>query len=67
MAETASQFAWRDLPYSPVYDRLTAIGVPRDRQRVGVLALTPGWMLRAGWPQLWRDLCERYGHDRWPA
>lgn len=58
--------AGHDLPYSPVYDRLTAIGVPRGEQRVGPLPLTPGWHLKAGWPAMYRRLTERYGH-RWPA
>lgn len=54
----------RTLPYNPVYDRLAAIGVPRAAQRVGPLPLTPGWILRAGWPDLFRRLVARYG-QRW--
>lgn len=53
-----------DLPYNPVYDRLAEIGVPRERQRVGPLPLSEGWMLRDGWPLMWRRLIERYGR-RW--
>jgi 3'-phosphoadenosine 5'-phosphosulfate sulfotransferase (PAPS reductase)/FAD synthetase len=57
--------AW-DLPYNPVYDRLAAIGVPRDRQRVGPLPLAPGWYLRVGWPELYQQLVTRYGR-RWES
>ncbi len=59
--------AARGLPHNPVYDRLAGVGVGRSQQRVGSLALCPGWMLRAGWPDLWRRLCERYGREHWPA
>lgn len=52
-----------DLPYNPVYDVLTRIGVPRERQRVGPLPLSEGWMLREGWPATWRRLNDRYGNQ----
>lgn len=55
--------AW-GLPYNPVYDVLARAGVPRDLQRVGPLPLSPGWVLRAGWPADYRRLVERYG-ARW--
>lgn len=55
--------AW-GLPYNPVYDVLARVGVPRDLQRVGPLPLSPGWVLRAGWPADYRRLVERYG-ARW--
>lgn len=50
-----------DLPYSPVYDVLTTIRVPREVQRVGPLPLSPGSHLRHGWPVLWDALLRRYG------
>lgn len=53
-----------ELPYNPAYDRFTAVGVPRTQQRVGPLPLSPGWILRAAWPDLSRRLVERYG-PRW--
>jgi 3'-phosphoadenosine 5'-phosphosulfate sulfotransferase (PAPS reductase)/FAD synthetase len=56
---------WR-LPYNPAYDRLAEIGVEREAQRVGPLPLAVGWHLRAGWPEMWRRLNERYG-NRWPG
>ncbi len=52
------------LPYNPVYDRLAEIGIERERQRVGPLPLTPGWILERGWPEMYRDLVARYG-PRW--
>lgn len=52
------------LPVNPVYDRLTAIGVPRERQRVGPLPLSPGSELGRGWPDLYAGLVDRYGR-RW--
>lgn len=52
------------LPYSPVYDRLTAIGIPRKQQRVGPLPLARREHLADGWPGLLRDLEARYG-ARW--
>lgn len=55
-----------DLPVNPVYDRLAAAGIERQMQRVGPLPLSPGWVLRAAYPQLWRALCERYGGQYWP-
>jgi 3'-phosphoadenosine 5'-phosphosulfate sulfotransferase (PAPS reductase)/FAD synthetase len=55
--------AW-ELPYNPVYDVMAKIGVPRERQRVGPLPLSEGWVLRDGWPELWRRLNARYGR-RW--
>lgn len=54
------------LPYNPVYDRLSEIRVPREHQRVGPLPLSPGWILRDGWPGLYRRLVARYGM-RWSA
>jgi 3'-phosphoadenosine 5'-phosphosulfate sulfotransferase (PAPS reductase)/FAD synthetase len=53
-----------ELPYSPAYDRLAAIGVPRDLQRIGPLPLSPGWVLHAGWPDVYQRLVARYG-PRW--
>lgn len=62
--EVWAAIAGLDLPYNPVYDRLSEIGVPRARQRVGPLPLTDGWTLRVGWPLMYRKLVERYG-QRW--
>lgn len=53
-----------DLPYNPVYDVLTRIGVPRSQQRIGPLPLARGWELRTGWPVLYERLVDRYG-PRW--
>lgn len=50
-----------DLPYNPVYDSLAAIGVERDRQRVGPLPLARGRDLEAGWPEIYERLLARYG------
>lgn len=55
--------AW-ELPYHPAYDAMSRAGVPRERQRVGPLCLTPGWILDAAWPGLRRRLEGRYG-SRW--
>jgi hypothetical protein len=54
---------WR-LPYNRAYDVLEAIGVPRHRQRVGPLPLTPRAYLADGWPELLARLEARYG-PRW--
>jgi phosphoadenosine phosphosulfate reductase len=53
------------LPYNPVYDRLAALGVPRDLQRVGPLPLEPRWELERGWPEEFQRLTQRYGVWRW--
>jgi 3'-phosphoadenosine 5'-phosphosulfate sulfotransferase (PAPS reductase)/FAD synthetase len=53
------------LPYSSVYDRMASIGVPRHRARVGPLPLAPGWVLARGWPDMLKQLTDRYGR-RWP-
>ena len=50
-----------DLPYCPVYDRLTAIGVKRRLQRVGPLPLCPGDYLLRGWPEIYAAVVRRYG------
>ena len=52
------------LAYNPAYDRLTELGVPRERQRIGPLPLTPRSQLEAGWPDLLARLETRYG-PRW--
>lgn len=62
--EVWAAIAGMGLPYNPVYDRLAEIGVPREQQRVGPLPLSPGWILKAGWPGMYRELVERYG-PRW--
>lgn len=64
VADVWAAIAARELPYHPVYDTLARIGVPREAQRVGPLPLTPGWILRDGWPELHRRLIARYG-ARW--
>lgn len=61
IADVWAYIASRDLPYSPVYDRLSEIGVPRDDQRVGPLPLTNGWVLKRGWPEMFPELEARYG------
>lgn len=58
------------LPINPVYDRLTAIGIPRAKQRVGPLPLVPRHYLADGWPDMLERLESRYGqrwhdHGRW--
>lgn len=62
-ADVWAYIADRGLPYSPVYDVLARLGVPRERQRVGPLPLSEGWMLRAGWPALYERLVARYGRQ----
>ena len=62
--EVWAAIAGLGLPYNPVYDRLAAIGVERELQRVGPLPLAPGWILQRGWPEMYRDLVARYG-QRW--
>lgn len=52
------------LPVNPAYDRMTEVGVPREKQRVGPLPLSPGWILSLGWPEMYRQLTARYG-NRW--
>lgn len=48
----------RDLPYNPVYDRLGALGMGRERQRVNSIVSAAGFplgsisWLRMGWPDL---------------
>lgn len=56
--------AVNDLPYNPVYDILTRIGVPRLKQRVGPIPLSEGWHLQQGWPEMYAALLARYG-QRW--
>jgi len=43
--------ASRDLPYNPAYDKMAAIGIPRDRWRVAMLLglTTPGLEERYAW------------------
>ena len=50
-----------NLPYCPVYNRLSEIGVSTHHQRLGPLALTPGEYLWKGWPSLYASLIRRYG------
>ena len=52
------------LPYCPVYDRLTEVGVSRHRARLGPLPLSEGQHLWKGWPKLYAALVRRYG-QRW--
>lgn len=52
------------LPYSPIYNTLSALGVPRKQQRVGPLPLARQAHLEEGWPDLYRRLTDRYG-QRW--
>jgi len=40
------------LDYNRAYDRLVAIGIDRDKQRIGPLVIAPD-VLRRGWPALW--------------
>lgn len=54
---------WR-LPYNALYDAMEAAHVPRHRQRVGPLPLTPRRMLEDIWPDLLERLEVRY-QRRW--
>lgn len=63
VADVWAAIAEWELPYNPVYDVLTRIGVERREQRVGPLPLAAGWMLRDGWPALWLRLNARYGNQ----
>lgn len=56
--------AERELDYHPAYDVMTAVGVAREKQRVGPMPLADGWALRDCWPDTFRELVSRYG-DRW--
>lgn len=51
---------WK-LPASPVYQTLSQIHVPRDKQRVGPLPLARRAALEDGWPDLLTRLESRYG------
>ncbi len=64
VADVWAVIAGLGLPYNPVYDILASVGVPRNRQRVGPLPLTPGWHLKLGWHGLYERLTRRYG-NRW--
>jgi phosphoadenosine phosphosulfate reductase len=60
----------RGLDYNRAYDRLTEIGVPLERQRIGPLsqwkALGYGQLtiLKRGWPELWNRFTEAYPEAR---
>ncbi len=56
--------ATHNLPVNPVYHRLSEIGVPPHRQRMGPLPLARRADLEAGWPDLLARLESRYG-NRW--
>lgn len=62
--EVWAAIAGMGLPYNPGYDQMAAAGIERERQRIGALPLSPGWILERTWPQMWRDLRARYG-ERW--
>lgn len=64
LADVWAYIAANDLPYNPVYDRLSAIGVPREEQRIGPLPLSIAWHLELGWPEMYAGLVDRYG-ARW--
>lgn len=55
-----------DLPYNAVYDTLTRLGVPRERQRVSSWAGTTGSgygrfaVLKAGWPDLYQRFADAF-------
>lgn len=53
--------AGNGLPYHPAYDAMSGAGVPRDKQRIGPLPLTPRWVLQAVDPTLPARLEARYG------
>lgn len=55
-----------ELPYNPTYDRLAELGLPREKQRVGPLPLSDGWVLKGGWPAMYERLIARYGR-MWTA
>lgn len=56
----------RDLDYNRAYDKMEALGVPVDRQRIGPLAVERVLqfgqlaLLKRGWPDLYNKFCERY-------
>lgn len=55
----------RALAYNPVYDRLAALGIPPDRQRVGPLVIDKGIaVIKRGWPELFNRLAARYPQVR---
>lgn len=55
-----------DLPYNAAYDRLAAIGVPVERQRIGPYAVERALgqgqlaILRAGWPREYERFAARF-------
>lgn len=54
----------RGIPYNAAYDRMTAAGIPRKRQRVGPMVLTPRDIMDECWPAELAALEARYGR-RW--
>ena len=54
------------VPYNHAYDRLTEIGIKRERQRIGPLAVDRAMQmgqlatLRRGWPDLWKAYVDRH-------
>lgn len=60
----------RNVPYNAAYDRLTEIGVPRQAQRIGPLAVEKALgigqlaILRRGWPDLFARFAARYPEAR---
>lgn len=58
--------ALHDLPYNPVYDTLTRLGVSREQQRVSSWAGTTGSgygrfaVLKAGWPDLYQRFADAF-------
>lgn len=53
----------RDLHYNRAYDRLTAMGVPLEHQRIGPFNRGIP-LLKRGWPDLWGRFAARYPEAR---
>lgn len=62
--------AGNGIPYNQAYERLEEIGVPRDRQRIGPLAVERALgygqlaILKRGWPDVFNRFAERYPEAR---
>ena len=52
----------RKLAYCVAYDVQFEAGISRHSARLGPIPLMPDHVLRAGWPVLFDELGERYGH-----
>ena len=58
------------IPYNTAYDKMSEMGIPRDRQRVGPLAVERALgygqlaIVQRGWPVLFNQFAERFPEAR---